>query len=402
MSGRYDGAIGLYYLRNRFYSPALGRFLTPDPARRTHNLYAYPTDPVNLWDPMGLIDQKLMFDFLEILQRATNKLMESKPEYIRNSTDAAEAGRKLHETFQSRINELLESDKFKLLKGFVLTEKGINKSGSAIKKMHVGIQSWWPKGTRVPDIMILKDPIDFSHKVEERNLVGNVEFVIDLKTGTRGIDKKWAEEVLNRLELSPFRLKELREGENLLGEVICTYAAEHIAENPKFLEDLMPLLKEHGLKLEKTKNGYRLKRNLLTVLKDLFKKDAARDFLLKKIPSIAGKVKQGAGPIVAIAFLMLTYESARQQGMSPEAAKMYAASSIFGGDLLYDVTKGGADVYWEICEMVAHHVGSSMIQRYVRAASDIRRLGGPDVNKYLDALFKQGKGVLTPGSIYGW
>ncbi|RMD80144.1 MAG: hypothetical protein D6820_07160 [Lentisphaerae bacterium] len=45
--------MGLYYLRNRFYSPALGRFLTPDPARRAHNLYAYPTDPVNLYDPMG-------------------------------------------------------------------------------------------------------------------------------------------------------------------------------------------------------------------------------------------------------------------------------------------------------------------------------------------------------------
>ncbi|RMD79408.1 MAG: hypothetical protein D6820_08310, partial [Lentisphaerae bacterium] len=36
--------------------------LTPDPARRGHNLYTYPTDPVNLYDPMGLWTEEGMYN----------------------------------------------------------------------------------------------------------------------------------------------------------------------------------------------------------------------------------------------------------------------------------------------------------------------------------------------------
>ena len=50
--------IGLYDLRNRFYSPDIGRFLQPDPigfrGDRT-NLYRYcGNNPVTRWDPLGL------------------------------------------------------------------------------------------------------------------------------------------------------------------------------------------------------------------------------------------------------------------------------------------------------------------------------------------------------------
>jgi RHS repeat-associated protein len=46
---------GLYYLRARTYSPTWGRFLQPDPAKSTTNLYAYASnDPLNLSDPSGL------------------------------------------------------------------------------------------------------------------------------------------------------------------------------------------------------------------------------------------------------------------------------------------------------------------------------------------------------------
>ena len=50
--------IGLYDLRNRFYSPDIGRFLQPDPigfrGDRT-NLYRYcRNNPVTSWDPSGL------------------------------------------------------------------------------------------------------------------------------------------------------------------------------------------------------------------------------------------------------------------------------------------------------------------------------------------------------------
>ncbi len=53
-----DPNSGLYYLRNRYYSPTLSRFLSPDPmgiAGGDANLYAYAhNDPTNLIDPLGL------------------------------------------------------------------------------------------------------------------------------------------------------------------------------------------------------------------------------------------------------------------------------------------------------------------------------------------------------------
>ena len=56
-----DDAAGLYYLRARYYDPAIGRFLTQDPHQGsaqeplTLNKYAYVlNNPVNMTDPLGL------------------------------------------------------------------------------------------------------------------------------------------------------------------------------------------------------------------------------------------------------------------------------------------------------------------------------------------------------------
>jgi RHS repeat-associated protein len=51
---------GLYYMRNRWYSPRLGQFTAPDPAGYvdSYNPYAYVgMDPINYWDPWGLSRQ---------------------------------------------------------------------------------------------------------------------------------------------------------------------------------------------------------------------------------------------------------------------------------------------------------------------------------------------------------
>jgi len=51
-----DDATRLYYNRNRFYDPEIGRYLTPDPMGIFGGLdpYSYVRDPINLYDPMGL------------------------------------------------------------------------------------------------------------------------------------------------------------------------------------------------------------------------------------------------------------------------------------------------------------------------------------------------------------
>jgi RHS repeat-associated protein len=53
---RYDADTGLYYYKNRYYSPKLGRFMSKDPLGMVDgpNLYAYVNnDPLNWTDPMG-------------------------------------------------------------------------------------------------------------------------------------------------------------------------------------------------------------------------------------------------------------------------------------------------------------------------------------------------------------
>ena len=50
-----DTGTGLIYLRNRYYDPEIGRFLTVDPAMDGTNWYSYcENDPVNKTDPLGL------------------------------------------------------------------------------------------------------------------------------------------------------------------------------------------------------------------------------------------------------------------------------------------------------------------------------------------------------------
>ncbi|WP_250696148.1 RHS repeat-associated core domain-containing protein, partial [Escherichia coli] len=53
---QYDEELGLCYNRNRYYDPLLGRYITQDPIglKGGWNLYAYPLNPVQRIDPMGL------------------------------------------------------------------------------------------------------------------------------------------------------------------------------------------------------------------------------------------------------------------------------------------------------------------------------------------------------------
>ena len=51
----FDEETGLIYLRNRYYDPETGRFISEDPAKDGLNWYAYcGNNPVNFVDPWGL------------------------------------------------------------------------------------------------------------------------------------------------------------------------------------------------------------------------------------------------------------------------------------------------------------------------------------------------------------
>jgi RHS repeat-associated protein len=56
-TGRENEGNGLYYYRNRYYSPVLHRFISEDPAKSDPNFYAYVGDnPINRRNPLGLWD----------------------------------------------------------------------------------------------------------------------------------------------------------------------------------------------------------------------------------------------------------------------------------------------------------------------------------------------------------
>lgn len=53
----FDSLTGLLYLRACYYDPAMGRFLSEDPARSDLNFYSYVhNDPISGADPLGLWD----------------------------------------------------------------------------------------------------------------------------------------------------------------------------------------------------------------------------------------------------------------------------------------------------------------------------------------------------------
>ena len=67
---------GLVQMRQRWYSPKLGQFLSHDPLEYldSHNLYAFGArDPVNGWDPMGLGTQGFANEFLEGVKKGASR-----------------------------------------------------------------------------------------------------------------------------------------------------------------------------------------------------------------------------------------------------------------------------------------------------------------------------------------
>ena len=74
--GEYaDSETGMIYLRNRYYDPDSGRFITEDPAKDGLNWYVYcGGNPVNRIDPTGLVSKD-----------AASKIIKRNVKYIKNA-----------------------------------------------------------------------------------------------------------------------------------------------------------------------------------------------------------------------------------------------------------------------------------------------------------------------------
>ena len=83
--GEYlDIETGFVYLRNRYYDPNIGRFISEDPIKDGNNWYAYcENNPVNRIDPSGLYDRRKVKEYIKEWWNDRNK------EYYSYRTDCA-------------------------------------------------------------------------------------------------------------------------------------------------------------------------------------------------------------------------------------------------------------------------------------------------------------------------
>lgn len=160
----YDSETGLYYLRNRYYDPTQGRFLSPDPLGFWGgiNLYAYCfNNPVNFIDPFGL---KLKWDDPKV-KDALKKLK-------KNSKAAKELIKKLDDDDEIiRIN-IANTNEYS-------TSKNIVSFNPNKKYIYDGKEEWH---NRPPEVALAHELIHALHdlngslgstrKIEEQQTVG--------------------------------------------------------------------------------------------------------------------------------------------------------------------------------------------------------------------------------------
>ncbi len=87
----FDEETGLIYLRNRYYDPSIGRFITEDPIKDGLNWYVYcGNNPVNFVDPSGYIteEEQKMYESGQMAQDVYDILVDLTNRYYQAATQA--------------------------------------------------------------------------------------------------------------------------------------------------------------------------------------------------------------------------------------------------------------------------------------------------------------------------
>lgn len=152
--GEYlDSESGLIYLRNRYYDPSIGRFISEDPARDGLNWYVYcGNNPVGYIDPTGYIteEEQKMYESGQMSQDVYDILMDLTDRYYQAETQAgrdeihnlAEQFRNNDYKYQDLTNEANSQLWENGQKIYLMRNAGINISTNTIALAGTGLK-WY-------------------------------------------------------------------------------------------------------------------------------------------------------------------------------------------------------------------------------------------------------------------
>lgn len=144
---RFDEETGLYYYKARYYSPLIGRFLSPDPLGYADglNLYAYVgNDPVNFTDSTGELANFIVGGGVSVLIGGATRFLTGQKVFDRNAILADAALGAAGVGVVSATKNLVQA---------VRAGRGIHRSRALGKvgERAVGISQPGTKGIRVPE-----------------------------------------------------------------------------------------------------------------------------------------------------------------------------------------------------------------------------------------------------------
>ncbi|SKB09454.1 RHS repeat-associated core domain-containing protein, partial [Prosthecobacter debontii] len=196
-----------------------GMWLSRDPAGFVDgpNLYAYvKQNPWTAWDPLGLAE------LTDAIRSHIATEIQSAVEVIELAHGPTGDNLTLAKLKHAKLQEMMAGSKYA---DYLMLEQSINAQGGAVKKQSYqgkngNSVSKWPANSRRPDITLLNDSDHKSGLAKGGgvDMKGKVDAIFDYKTGVKGMEPEWVNEVANRTGIKPGLVLEARPGKNLASD----------------------------------------------------------------------------------------------------------------------------------------------------------------------------------------